>query len=114
MTVDRETREAVARSIYCTARPGHRWFDEPPEVLEYWGGLADAAIETLTPPPGTRADGDKRCQVCGQPNIVWFTDSDVWNKVRPNGGVLCVPCFVREAEAMSINRSAWYLTREHE
>lgn len=44
MSVNRETREAVAKAIFCTANPGHAWFNEPPPVLEYWGNLADAAI----------------------------------------------------------------------
>lgn len=40
----REVRENVAKAIFCTASPGHRWDQQPPAVLEYWGNLADAAL----------------------------------------------------------------------
>lgn len=57
--------------------------------------------------------GDRCCQECHALNIVWFIDSDIWNRVRPDGGVLCVRCFVLAAEAMGIGTvGAWKLAPE--
>ncbi len=59
--------------------------------------------------------GDGPCHDCGGPNIVWFTDSDLWNLVMggPNatddpGGILCVPCFAVRAGRAGVAMS-WKL-----
>lgn len=54
-------------------------------------------------------DGDQRCQLCGVPNVTWFTDSDLWNRVMPRDGIRCIPCFIRAAEAIGINHDAWWV-----
>lgn len=51
--------------------------------------------------------GDGPCQDCGTPdNIIWFTESVFWNAVVGGpgtmddpGGIFCVPCFVKRADA---------------
>jgi hypothetical protein len=54
---------------------------------------------------------EDRCQACGGPNIVWFTDSALWNRVNgsPNG-ILCPMCFVALAEAIGVPNAGWKLT----
>ena len=55
------------------------------------------------------SDGDRRCQECGWPNVVWYTSHDLWNRVMPDEGILCIPCFIAQAER-SIGFSGWFLT----
>ena len=45
--------------------------------------------------------GDNPCADCGtKDNIVWFTESVLWNDVmgEENGKILCINCFVERAE----------------
>lgn len=60
--------------------------------------------------------GDGPCQDCGSDNIVWFTDSPLWNRALGGpeatddpGGLLCIPCFVVRAAAAGIMPTGWYL-----
>jgi hypothetical protein len=55
--------------------------------------LDDLGIQDWEP-----MDGDERCQSCGRPNPVWFTDNDVWNTVMPDDGILCPTCFMLKAD----------------
>lgn len=68
------------------------------------GGLPESVI------------GDGPCQDCGAPNIRWFADSGLWNRVvgGPDarddpGGIFCIHCFVKRADATGCNPSAWHL-----
>lgn len=64
--------------------------------------------------------GDGPCQGCGTPdNIVWFTESPVWNFVMGGptassdpGGLLCIPCFVKRADAAGLEPTGWRLLPE--
>jgi hypothetical protein len=57
--------------------------------------------------------GDACCQRCHAVNIVWFTDSAIWNRVMPDDGVLCVRCFVLAAESAGVgDKSAWLFVPE--
>lgn len=62
--------------------------------------------------PWRPSDGDTRCQRCGRPNIVWYTDRDLWQTVMPDDGVVCVGCFVEAAEQHLGVGVAWYLHHE--
>jgi hypothetical protein len=62
--------------------------------------------------PWRPEDGDTRCQGCGRPNIIWYTDSELWNRVMPDDGVLCLGCFIHRAEAFIGVGSVWYLGHE--
>lgn len=63
--------------------------------------------------PWRPEDGDARCQHCGRPNIVWYTDHDLWNRVMPDDGVLCIGCFIHRAESGSVPvGSVWALWHE--
>jgi Zn finger protein HypA/HybF involved in hydrogenase expression len=57
-------------------------------------------------------DGDTRCQNCGMPNPVWWTEHTLWNAVmdQDQQDVLCPTCFVRRAVERGHGRSgAWQL-----
>lgn len=68
----------------------------------------------MTLPEHLRGDGP--CHDCGTAdNIIWFTDSALWNRVMGGpdaaddpGGILCIPCFVVRADAAGC-ASAWEL-----
>jgi len=51
------------------------------------------------------------CQRCKRPNIVWFAQSELWNRVmRQPGvteGIVCPVCFVQAAERAGIKPSSW-------
>ena len=52
-----------------------------------------AEIERLTKASRTRADYNLRCDECGSPH--WLDTSipsDIWNRIAPDGGTLCVLC----------------------
>jgi hypothetical protein len=59
--------------------------------------------------------GDGPCGDCGTVNnIVWFTESVLWNAVmRPPGydgePLLCIPCFVRRVDAAGYSPTGWRL-----
>ena len=57
------------------------------------------------------ADGG--CDECAGENVVWFTDSPLWNEVMKGeqGRVLCVHCFVKRAEQM-FSPTGWRLSPE--
>ena len=62
--------------------------------------------------PWRPEDGDRRCQRCGHPNVVWFTDADSWNTAMGNeSGILCVRCFVGAYEAI-YGATIWSLLPE--
>lgn len=62
--------------------------------------------------PWQPGDGDKRCQSCGAPNIIWYTDHDLWNRVMPDDGVLCIGCFIHRAEIFVGIGSVWAVLHE--
>lgn len=60
------------------------------------------------------------CHRCGCPNVSWYIDSAVWNKVMRGGAVdgwgawqeiICIPCFMELAEA-HYGACTWRITRE--
>jgi hypothetical protein len=60
--------------------------------------------------------GDGPCQDCGDDNVIWFTESPLWNLVMGGpeatddpGGIVCVPDFVRRADAAGVHSAAWKL-----
>lgn len=73
---------------------------------------------------GTLSDdlrGDGPCADCGTgDNIVWFTENTFWNAVMEatnppehgNGGVLCIPCFVKRTDAAGYWPTGWRLIPE--
>lgn len=68
----------------------------------------DTTVREWTP-----EDGDLRCQKCGHPNVVWFTDATTWNSAMGNeGGVLCIRCFIGTYESQG-DPVIWSLWREH-
>ena len=68
----------------------------------------DTTVREWTP-----EDGDLRCQKCGHPNVVWFTDATTWNSAMGNeGGVLCIRCFIGTYESQG-EPVIWSLWREH-
>lgn len=46
---------------------------------------------------------ESTCQKCGRPNVVWFAENGIFNKVNgsPNG-ILCPKCFSDMAEKIGI------------
>lgn len=61
--------------------------------------------------PWKPSDGDLRCQSCGRPNVIWYADNETWNRVMPDDGVLCIPCFIARAEPVLAGQGlvAWGL-----
>ena len=60
----------------------------------------------------TTTVGDGPCNDCGGSNIVWFTESVLWNAVvRAHGNecVLCIPCFVARTESVGLLPTGWRL-----
>lgn len=60
--------------------------------------------------PVTVHGSDGPCGRCGYSCECWFTNSHLWNQV--NGGetgLLCLRCFVEQAEAMGLKSFAWRL-----
>ena len=62
--------------------------------------------------------GDGPCDDCGtRDNIVWFTDNVLWNRVtgqnavheEKHTGILCIPCFVKRADAIGLMPTGWRL-----
>jgi len=65
--------------------------------------------------------GDGPCADCGtDDNIVWFTDGAFWNRVmestnppgQGNGGIVCVPCFVKRTDDAGLWPTGWRLVPE--
>ncbi len=65
--------------------------------------------------------GDGPCDDCGTlDNIVWFTENVLWNAVtresvvgeEPRTGILCIPCFVKRADAEGLRPAGWRLLAE--
>lgn len=53
------------------------------------------------------------CDKCKRPNITWFADNDVWNRVVDNVGIiLCPVCFVQMAEEKGVSCTSWRVSRE--
>lgn len=54
------------------------------------------------------------CGKCGGPNIIWFVNNSIWNRVMHHGsGILCPICFVKIAENEGYNLTAWKLAPEY-
>lgn len=50
------------------------------------------------------------CEACGRPNIVWWVDSEEWNRATERGSILCPGCFVeRWTEATGLTKILWEL-----
>ena len=69
--------------------------------------IAEATLANHDARPWMPTDGDKRCERCGSVNAVWFTDDALWRSVMPGDGVLCIACFIREAESQGVRPTAW-------
>jgi hypothetical protein len=66
----------------------------------------------LTPKLPDQLRGDGPCTDCGTlDNIIWFTDSVIWNEVCRQGNyvepTLCVPCFVLRTDAAGFHVTGW-------
>lgn len=63
----------------------------------------------------TSLDGDNPCVDCGTAdNITWFTDNVLWNDIAPDGGILCIRCFVKRAGDTGYDPLSWRLLPEWE
>jgi hypothetical protein len=81
-----------------------QWFDDLLAALP----LDDPAAATPAERPWRPEDGDTRCQECGRPNPVWFTDHATWNSVMGSeAGILCPTCFALKAGGPP---GRWYLS----
>lgn len=91
-------------------RAGAKWH------ADVAAALAGVPKEAARLPDSSRGDGP--CADCGTlDNIVWFTESPLWNQVcRPEGythdPILCVTCFVARAEKV-IETTGWALVPEN-
>ena len=82
--------------------------------------VADHAAETikrlrnrLRKLEGTNDHPEHRCERCGGRNMhSWYADSDVWNRVAGEYGVLCPICFSELAEAAGVSPTAWRVSIE--
>lgn len=68
-----------------------------------------------------RLRGDGPCDDCGTlDNIHWFTENVLWNAVtgeqvvheQPHTGILCIPCFIKRADAAGLHPTGWRLLAE--
>lgn len=70
------------------------------------GGMIDVFGKIFDSQPENRADAhpEDRCQQCGNKNIVWSADNDLWNKVMgsPNG-IICPQCFEKIAKEKGVS-----------
>ncbi len=80
-------------------------------------GAAPIDVDVL--PKHLRGDGP--CGDCGTlDNIVWFTENVLWNAVtgeqivaeQPRAGILCIPCFVKRADAAGLQPTGWRFLAE--
>jgi hypothetical protein len=56
--------------------------------------------------------GDGPCADCGGPNVVWYTDDLLWNRVvrdHDDECILCLTCFIGRAEQYYVVTS-WHLS----
>lgn len=92
----------------------------PDVVFHAWmtvwmGGVESADVkptgirEVVDP---ARSGHETKCSLCGRYNPVWFTDNEIWNRVFPEGGVVCPICFITSAENHGIRPTAWKLVPE--
>lgn len=64
--------------------------------------------------------GDGPCHDCEtRDNIVWFTENVVWNAVMGGpgtlddpGGIVCINCFIKRADAAGLRPTGWFLMAE--
>lgn len=119
--VSQERPGAEGGSSIAIAQPRHEP-DVDPDV-EFDGSREDAPQVPRTSAPqehpvaeGSTMDGDGPCAQCGtQANIVWFTDSVFWNNVfagTDENPILCIRCFVHQAENAGFRPTGWRLTPE--
>lgn len=60
---------------------------------------------------GTDDHPEHKCDRCGGRNISsWYADSDVWNQVWSEGGILCPICFCELAKEAGIRPTTWRLS----
>lgn len=60
--------------------------------------------------PVTVHGSDGPCERCSYPCECWFTNSHLWSQVNESEtGLLCLRCFVEQAEAMGLKSFAWRL-----
>lgn len=60
-------------------------------------------------------DGDTPCKDCGtEENIIWFTDSILWNNVigTKESAILCLRCFVKRVEDAGLEPKSWRVMPE--
>ncbi len=67
-------------------------------------------LERLRKLEGTDDHPEHRCKRCGGRNIVWNTDSDLWNRVAGDFSILCPICFCELASEAGIEPVAWRLS----
>jgi hypothetical protein len=89
-----------------------------PVDADYVGPL-DTEPCPMTLPDHLRGDGP--CADCGTlDNIVWFTENVLWNAVTRESvvageareAILCIPCFVKRADAEGLRPIGWRLLAE--
>lgn len=75
--------------------------------------LGEAELDADSPstsPSTSEPHPEDFCESCGGPNIVWWVDSNHWNKATDRSDILCPICFVqRWTEATGLTKIVWEL-----
>lgn len=43
------------------------------------------------------------CHQCGNPNVTWYADNDLWNLLCEKWEIICSKCFQKRADEKGIN-----------
>ena len=54
------------------------------------------------------------CERCKGVNVVWFVNSELWNKYAKDHDIICPLCFIELAESQGYEPTAWELVPENE
>jgi len=91
-------------------------FDPECETCQAWAEIDRVATRSS---PAPEVSDSPTCQDCNGHNPVWFAPNELWNRVMGGenatddpGGIVCVQCFIRRAEAAGIIPTAWVLSPE--
>lgn len=73
--------------------------------------IVDQLFTSLNKPKKKPRISELSCQVCNDPNPVWFTLNKLWNNViKDKYHFVCPNCFIKLAERKGLQPQAWKLT----
>lgn len=111
MSLEQILTGAAGLLDHCKAEWGSEWSAYDQSIRD---GITHQLTKLEAVSQRFTAHPEDFCDSCGGPNITWFANNAIWNRITNSGsGILCPVCFVKLAATLGYGSTAWELKPEY-